>query len=189
MTRTATPVAGQSAADRRKQTTPPWRRAGPLLVALAAAAALVAACGGGDSHDAASSSPNAASVQSSEQSGIRYASCIRAHGVPDFPDSAVVSGGLLDINIPASFKDDPRFQSAEQACRRDLPGGTAPVKHVNLAKELAFSRCMRSHGITDFPDPSADGTFDINVASTTTPQFDAAAQACQSTGVHWNSAP
>jgi hypothetical protein len=183
------PPADRPPAGGRKQATQRWRRAGPLVVVLAMVAALAAACDGG-SHDAASSSRDAVSVQSSaEQSGIRYASCIRAHGVPDFPDSAVVSGGLLDMHIPESFKVDPQFQSASQACRKDLPGGSAPPKHFNLQAELSFARCMRSHGITWFPDPMSGGEFNVNLASANSPQFTAAAQTCQSTGVHWNSAP
>jgi hypothetical protein len=184
MTRTAQPPA-----EARKRTAARWRRAGPLIVVLVAVAALAAACGGG-SHDAASASPNATSAQSSaRQSGILYASCIRAHGVQDFPDSAVVSGGIFHMDVPSSFKNDRQFQSASQACRNDLPAGDIPArKHVNIREELNFARCMRSHGISDFPDPLPGGGWDVP-GDTNSPQFDAAALACQSTGIHWNSAP
>jgi hypothetical protein len=181
----------QSAAGGRKPTAARWRRAGPLLVALVAAAALAAACSsGGGSHDAASPSPNATSARSLATQAIRFDSCIRAHGIPDFPDSAVyMNGGQLELHVPGYLKSEPQFLSALQACQKYLIGGAAPVKHVNLDEELAFARCMRSHGITDFPDPASDGVFGINLSSAATPQFEAAAHACQSTGVHWNSAP
>jgi hypothetical protein len=174
ITRTAQP-----AAEGRKPTTSRWRQVGPLVVVLVAAAALPAACGGGPSG-AASSSPNATSAQNSaEQSAIRFNSCIRAHGISNFPDSAVlVSGDQLDLNIPVSLKSEPQFQSALQACQKDLPGGGASAKHANIQEELIFARCMRSHGITDFPDPRPGGGFDIP-GNTNSPQFEAADNACR----------
>jgi hypothetical protein len=53
------------------------------------------------------------------------------------------------------------------------------------ADALRYSRCMRSHGISDFPDPSASGIFAIHSAGPnsdldrTNPTFQAAEQACQ----------
>ena len=53
---------------------------------------------------------------------VRYAQCIRAHGVPDFRDPHTTSGG---IGVPGGIGFDmtgidihsPQFQSAEQACQ------------------------------------------------------------------------
>jgi hypothetical protein len=173
-------MTAQSPAERRKRTIPRWRRVGPLVVLLVAAGALVAACGGGGSHDAASPSSNATSAQSSaRQSGLAYDSCMRAHGVPNFPDSAVsVSGGQVEMDIPGYLKSEPQFGSASRACQRDLPGGGASAKHVNIQEELKFASCMRSHGITDFPDPMPGGGFNIP-GNSNSPQFDAATRACQ----------
>ncbi len=98
-----------------------------------------------------------------------------------------MNGGQLEMHIPGYLKGEPQFQSALQACRRDLPGGTGPAKHVNIRNELNFARCMRSHGITDFPDPLPGGGWDVP-GDTNSPQFGAAANACQSTGLHWNAA-
>lgn len=185
MTRTA-----QSPPEGTKRTTPRWRRAGPLVVLLVAAAALVAACGGGGSHDAASSSSNATGAQSpARQSGILYAACMRAGGVSSFPDSAVsVHAGQVEFDIPPGIKDEPQFRSASRACSRDLPGGGASAKpSENIGDEIEFANCMRSHGITDFPDPMPGGGFDIP-GNTNSPQFEAADSACQarpgSPGVH-----
>jgi hypothetical protein len=181
MTRTA-----QSPAEGKKRTAPRWRRAGPLVVALLALAALVAGCSGRGSPDA-TSSPNGTSAQSSAtQSGIRYASCMRADGVPNFPDSAVsVNDGQIEFDVPGYVKNEPQFPSAARACQRDLPGGVVSAKHVNLQEELEFARCMRSHGIADFPDPMPGGGWDLP-GDTNSPQFETAAHACQTTGIHWN---
>jgi hypothetical protein len=166
-----------SPAGVNRVTSPRWRRAGPLVVALAAVAALTAACAG----EGSSASSNSTSAQlSARQSGLFFDSCIRAHGFPDFPDSAVsVIGGQLEIHVPINLKGDPQLQSAFQACQTDLPGGGLDLqkKHVSIQGELEYAECMRSHGIADFPDPMPGGGFTITF-STNTPQFEAADHSC-----------
>jgi hypothetical protein len=46
---------------------------------------------------------------------------------------------------------------------------------------LDFSRCMRSHGVSHFPDPAASGGFDLSVAgiNSSSPAFLAAQTACR----------
>lgn len=124
------------------------------------------------------------------QSGARFAACMRAHGVSGFPDPS--SQGAIQIG-PSSGIDpsSPRFRAAQQACQKLLPNGGRPSP-AQLAKlqrgALAFSACMRRHGVTDFPDPtftgggvglkirSRGGASDLNPDSAT---FRAAQQACQ----------
>jgi hypothetical protein len=183
MTRTTRPPA-----KGRTRPIPRWRAIGPLIVVLVAITGLVAACSGGRSQDAASSSHGNSAQSSAMQSGILFASCIRAHGVPNFPDSDASAAGQLHLHVPGYLKSEPQFQSALQACQRDLPGG-GPVKHVNVREELNFAICMRAHGIADFPDPEPRGGFEMIPGNTDSPQFEAAARACESSGVHWNSAP
>ena len=184
-------TTAQSAPEQKERTLLRWRRVGPLVV-LVAVAGLMAACGGGGLKDSASSpsntpgdSSNTASGRSSaRQSGVLYASCMRAHGVSNFPDSAIsVNDGQVEFNIPLSIKGEPQFQSASRACSTDLPGGGASAKpSANVQEELEFASCMRAHGITDFPDPLPGGGFNIP-GNTNTPQFEAAENACQaSTG-------
>jgi uncharacterized protein YceK len=176
MTRTA-----QSPAMGSKRTVPRWRRVGPLAVLLVAVAALAAGCGSADSHDAASSSNATHAKSSAEQSEVRFANCMRSHGITDFPDP-LPDGGF---DVPRGVKGAPQFQSASLACGKDLPGGGPSAKHANVQEELNFAHCMRSHGITDFPDPLPGGGWDIT-GNTNTPQFEAAANACRSTGIHWS---
>jgi hypothetical protein len=54
-----------------------------------------------------------------------------------------------------------------------LPNGTAQA--------LAHAKCMRSHGIPDFPDPNAHGNilFSLGGIDTDSPQFQAADKTCQ----------
>jgi hypothetical protein len=53
------------------------------------------------------------------------------------------------------------------------------------ASPLAFARCMRSHGVRDFPDPDSSGNFDLSSGGDLDPTnatYQAAAQACRSFG-------
>jgi hypothetical protein len=67
--------------------------------------------------------------------------------------------------------------------------GTTPQTTVaptnQHASPLAFSQCMRTHGVADFPDPDSQGRIGIQAGPGTdlnpnNPQFQAAQQACQS---------
>ena len=95
-------------------------------------------------------------VGASAAQELRYAECMRAHGVPSFPDpssNGVFDGSDIDPNAP-------QFQSAQAKCSKDLPhsGPITPAqKQQALAHLLAYSRCMRSHGVTSFPDPTTKG--------------------------------
>jgi len=53
------------------------------------------------------------------QEALKYAACIRAHGMPDYPDPKAVSGGGIEMG---EAPDSPRFKAAEKACGHLLPG-------------------------------------------------------------------
>jgi hypothetical protein len=61
---------------------------------------------------------------------------------------------------------------------------TTTVPQTSTARYVA---CMRAHGVIDFPDPLPGGGFHL-AGDTASRQFEAAARACQSTGLHWNGA-
>lgn len=44
---------------------------------------------------------------------------------------------------------------------------------------LAYTQCMRAHGVADYPDPNANGTTAINSSIANGSQFQAASNACQ----------
>jgi hypothetical protein len=126
---------------------------------------------------------------------LAFAKCMRSHGVSNFPDP---TGGELRLQVqktPNSTSvngvevNGPAFQNAMQACRSYLPNGghpsaaqTAKVK----AQALAMSRCMRTHGVPDFPDPqfqtAPGGGFGIRIGgpgiNPNSPAFQAAQKAC-----------
>jgi hypothetical protein len=60
-----------------------------------------------------------------QQAFLNWAACIRAHGMPNFPDPDF-SGGGVRIRIQASpGQQGPpaALQSAQQACKSKMPGG------------------------------------------------------------------
>jgi hypothetical protein len=81
---------------------------------------------------------------------------MRSHGVPNFPDPS--AGGGIQIG-PGVNPQSPAFQAAQKQCFKLLPGGGPPSggegsesRHLQLVK---LSQCMRAHGLTTFPDPTA----------------------------------
>ena len=64
------------------------------------------------------------------------------------------------------------------------PTSSASPSASASGSALAYSRCMRAHGITKFPDPNSHGNLGINAGPGTgidpnSPQYKAADQACK----------
>lgn len=127
-------------------------RGRPVAVAALLAGLLVAGCGGG--------SPRPTATSGYGSGPLAFARCMRADGVPNFPDPA--AGGGFDLNgiNPAS----PAFRAAQTKCHSlwgryavggPLPalGGTTHPSAQTLAKLVTISQCMRQHGVPDYPDP------------------------------------
>jgi hypothetical protein len=51
------------------------------------------------------------------QEALKYAACIRAHGMPDYPDPKVHGGGIEMGEAP----DSPQFKIAQKACQQLAP--------------------------------------------------------------------
>jgi hypothetical protein len=113
------------------------------VVAAAVAGVAIAGCGGS----------NAPGAGARVDPALKMAQCMRAHGVPGFPDP---SGGG-PVVIPNGINADaPAFQSAQRACNKLLPGGQPGGRSSESAKlaMLAMARCIRAHGVPNFPDPT-----------------------------------
>jgi hypothetical protein len=115
------------------------------VAALVACAVLAAGCGGGSGSPgvasiAATTSATAKTGGDGKPSGKNqtFSACMRAHGVPNFPDPKF-SGGMTQISIDAKNggidPGSPIFQAAQKTCQKLMPGrpggpGGGPTTHV-----------------------------------------------------------
>jgi hypothetical protein len=166
-----------------------------ITLSLLAAAVGLAACGSSrpNTDGATTNQGNSAAAQAQN---LAFAKCMRSHGVPNFPDSPTSGGGGFRLqiqsgpsgtNVNGVAVNGPAFQSAMTACRSHLPNGGHPTGAQTAqarARALAMSRCMRSHGVPNFPDPQfgSGGFFRLNAngLDPNSPAFKAAAKACGS---------
>jgi hypothetical protein len=160
--------------------------------ALIAAGAIVGGCGSGSdspgvpSAGAHSDTTSASSGVSRHGGALAFAQCMRTHGVPNFPDPTIGAGGIYSFSLPPGLDlRSAQSQAAQHACRSMLSGGggSQAQQQEATAAWLAVARCMRAHGIKDYPDPTAQG--DIQIASKpgsdldpNNPMFKAANAAC-----------
>ena len=117
--------------------------------------------------------------------GEKFSACMRKHGVPNYPDPN--SQGVITIRSGMGIDPgSPAFRSARTTCAKLLPNGGQPTPAQIAQRQqqmLAFSACMRAHGIKDFPDPSNGGLrLSVHPGSDldpNNPTFKSAQQACQ----------
>ena len=182
-----------------------WRR---WLTLPAALGLLLAACGGAASTNGIASlqegmagGDDAATTTTAavdpDQAMLDFAACMRDHGI-DMPDPQVgPGGGAFGFTIQGEIGEAPdegemqKMQEADAACRHFLEGLVQEFERPDMAEMqdqmLAFSQCMRDHGI-DYPDPefSADGGVTLigpqdgeDGFDPLDPEFQAAQEACQ----------
>ena len=155
-----------------------------LFVALVLAT-MVAACGA--SKPAAHKTTGA---------GKQYtaAACMRAHGVPNFPDPDSYGGNPVNmapgssvITIAGIAFSGPAFEKAEKLCDPlGLGSSRPPITEATKRKLIAFAECMRAHGLTNWADPTFPPSGGIMQGggsyNRSDPKVESAARACNSRG-------
>jgi hypothetical protein len=145
-------------AGRPRWSWPPGARAALAIIATAGLVVPAAA--------------SAVSQSTNTQKALAYSRCMRSHGVPRYPDPT--SNGNLPKGRSQDFGvSNAQFQAAQRACRHLLPNGgttfaasltqclmtgacSAALVHQALTEGLRFARCMRDHGVPNWPDPTID---------------------------------
>lgn len=132
----------------------------------------VAACGGASSPTVAhiGSTTTTAAAGGSGGGGAtlaeatKYSSCMRAHGISDFPDPTPGPNGGYGFQIQATPGSDlapgsAANAAASKACRKDLPnnGVGKPLTAAQQQAFLNWAACIRAHGVPNFPDPTFSG--------------------------------
>jgi hypothetical protein len=136
-------------------------RTAAAIIATVGLALLAAACGGSPgSHVAQLGSTTTKSSTSSpsanSQKVLAFSRCVRAHGVPNFPDPNS-SGALPKRQVAQLTAGNPQFPAAHRACEHLLPNGGQPTQaqaQQAWNDMRNFARCMRSHGVPNWPDPA-----------------------------------
>ena len=124
----------------------------PALVALLGCVGLVAAgCGG-------SSAP--ITQQQEVSSYVAFAACLNKHGVQVEP--ARIGGLVWEAAPGVPGPRSPQALAAERDCKALVPtdfyqAPSAAQSAQNLALMLRLAKCMRAHGVPNFPDPTSQG--------------------------------
>lgn len=161
------------------------------VIAAGTLALLAAACGGGSESgpvaqagSTTATSNTSSSAAATQQTGmLAFARCIRNHGVQNFPDPN--SNGGLPAGTKQIARSNPRYQAALSACRHLLATGDGPTpaeRQQAMNGMQDFARCMRSHGVTNWPDPYLDvgrPTFDIHSIDYEAPRIRTAIHTCR----------
>lgn len=94
---------------------------------------------------------NHTTTTSAREKAVKYAECLRANGVSDFPDPNA-SGQFPSYGVSVT---PTVWRSATTACKAIAPpgAGSAKLTQTQLSDALRFAQCVREHGVPDFPDP------------------------------------
>ena len=113
----------------------------PIAAALLVGA-LLAGCGSG----------SAGVTQPALRRALKAAACLRANGVPNYPEPKFVDGTIALSFTAGVNPTTPAVQTAAEKC-----GYQAEQQAGETSSRIAFVRCMREHGVRDFPYPTATG--------------------------------
>jgi hypothetical protein len=101
----------------------------------------------GSTGTAAASNKSAAD----QDKAVKFAECIREHGVPHFPDPDAKGEFVFGIDVSRAV-----WAKAVDACKDLEPPGSLSGKRSpkQQSAALRFAGCMRESGVKDFPDPA-----------------------------------
>jgi hypothetical protein len=119
------------------------------LAALALLAVIGAGCG--SSSPSETDTGSAAKKPSGQDKAVKFAECIRGHGVPHFPDPNSKGEFVFGIDVSPAV-----WQKAVNACKDLQPPGSLSGKRSpkQQSAALRFAECVRANGVKDFPDPA-----------------------------------
>jgi len=157
---------------RPRRTWPPRARTAAAIIATAALVLLAAACSGGSPAFTGSGGSPSAGGSTSSPSAVGFSGCMRSHGVPNYPDPDS-NGTLPKTSAQQLGVSSSQFNAAQRACQNLLPAtsgsfgqqvrqcylaGNCPPALVQqmLTVGRKFARCMRNHGVSNWPDPTLD---------------------------------
>jgi hypothetical protein len=146
---------------------------------------VLAGCGSSGAGGVASAGGSASAKPSASASGgyaqsVKFAQCMRSHGVPEFPDPDPNGGGAVNADGSGVDRDSDAYKKAAAACQSLLPAGsgTKSADPRQVQQMTKFAACMRQHGMPDFPDPGSGG-YQPGDIDTKDPAYANASDACK----------
>jgi len=120
----------------------------PLAASLLSAA-LLAGCGGAGggrvTHEAF-------------ETALKAAACMRAHGVPSYPEPKLIRGTIQIAFTPSVNPTTPAVHTAARKCRYQRE-----QQAEETSSRILFVRCMRAHGVRNFPYPTPQGNVSVEM--------------------------
>ena len=106
---------------------------------------------GASSTDGASNTGSSAATKlTAQEKAVKFAECMRANGVPHFPDPDPKGETNFGVDVTREV-----WLQAIDACKALKPPGALSSKRTpkQQSASLRFAQCVRDHGVKDFPDP------------------------------------
>ena len=104
----------------------------------------------GTPSSSGTTSSGATTKLTAQDKAVKFAECIRGHGVPHFPDPNAKGEFVFGIDVSPTV-----WRKAVDACKDLQPPGSLSGKRSpkQQSAALRFAECVRAHGVKDFPDP------------------------------------
>lgn len=158
------------------------------IVVTAVLALLAAACGGSPPSTGTSNAGGPTNTQSVDSQPLAFSRCMRSNGVPNFPDPN--SSGVWPKPQVEGAASNPQYPAATRSCGHLLPDGgpgvaPSPAVDQQIQNDMTqFALCMRSHGVSNWPDPTFDqgrAVFDPQAAGidTNSPRISVKVHECE----------
>jgi hypothetical protein len=158
------------------------------LIVIVIIGVVFAAVACGSPSSSSGSSSGLPTMQTMTAEALAYAKCMRSHGIQNYPDPTVQDSGQqqsVGFNVPQAVRNLPGFNAAAKTCEEKTHSGrpSPAMMRAAMANAVKFTDCMRSHGISNFPDPVEKNGSMIGFGSLTgvdqnSAQYKAANSAC-----------
>jgi hypothetical protein len=154
-----------------------YRRGAATAAAAVAVAVAVAVAGCGGSKRPSNTTSSTPPVHGGiAETAYRFAACMRDHGSPNFPNPVVsTSNGGQSVAIrfvAPGGKGSGKPPGVPKVCRGILPNPTPQsaqqVAAANAKRRsglLSFASCLRTHGVSNFPDPTSQGQLTLQMVT------------------------
>ena len=123
----------------------------PAALAMVALISVIGAgCGSNAPAETGAATSGADKKLTARDKAVKFAECIRAHGVSDFPDPNAKNQFDYGVSVTPAV-----WNQATTACKDLQPPGTLSGKRTpeQQSASLRFAQCIRDNGVKDFPDP------------------------------------